>query len=135
MYFPSPEPPKPRPVSTTQQLSQQLSRDMLRRKDQKTLDSFFFRSRGSTGGDGEAARSPPGQAESIASEPTEPRLDDEPELVSTDVSASDVSASEQPAASRDGKHQSSGFNPKWLGDPKFSGWLYKTEYGKHVLYY
>ncbi|CAB1433472.1 unnamed protein product [Pleuronectes platessa] len=106
---------------------------MSRRKGQKTLDSFFFRSRGSTGGDDGAARSPPGQAESIASEPTEPRLDDEaePELVSADVSASDVSisdvstsdvsmsdistsdvsASEQPAASRDGKHRSSGFNP------------------------
>ncbi|CAB1448226.1 unnamed protein product [Pleuronectes platessa] len=66
---------------------------MSRRKGQKTLDSFFFRSRGSTGGDDEAARSPPGQTESIASEP---RLDDEaePQLVSTDVSASDVSISD-----------------------------------------
>ncbi|CAB1438709.1 unnamed protein product [Pleuronectes platessa] len=64
-------------------------------------------------------------------------LDDEaePELVSADVSASDVSISdvsasdvsmsdistsdvspsEQPAASRDGKHPSSGFNPKTSG--------------------
>ncbi|CAB1444141.1 unnamed protein product [Pleuronectes platessa] len=106
---------------------------MSRRKGKKTLDSFFFRSRGSTGGDDEAARSPPGQAESIASEP---RLDEtEPELVVADVSASDVSISdvsasdvsmsdistsdvsapEQPAASRDGKHRSSGFNPKTSG--------------------
>ncbi|CAB1454304.1 unnamed protein product [Pleuronectes platessa] len=113
---------------------------MSRRNGQKTLDSFFFRSRGSTGGDDEAARSPPGQAESIASEPTEPRLDDEaePELVSADVSASDVSISdvsasdasisdispsEQPAASRDGKHRSSGFNPKF--NPKTSGTGYR----------
>jgi len=90
-----------------------------------------------------------GQKTCIASEPTEPRLDDEaePVLVSMldvsmldvsmlDVSMLDVSASsEQPSASRDGKHRSSGFNPKWLADPTFSRWLYKTEYVKHVLYY
>ncbi|CAB1439312.1 unnamed protein product, partial [Pleuronectes platessa] len=86
---------------------------------------------------GEAARSAPGQAESIASERPKRGLDDEaePELVSADVSASDVafrmlarrmldmsdistsdvSPSEQPAASRDGKHPSSGFNPKTSG--------------------
>jgi len=33
-----------------------------------------------------------------------------------------LSLSEQPSASRDGKHRSSGFNPKWLADPKFSRW-------------
>ncbi|CAB1438100.1 unnamed protein product [Pleuronectes platessa] len=77
-----------------------------------------------------------GQAESIASEPTEPRLDDqaEPELVSAYVSASDVSisdvsasdvsmsdistsvvsASEQPAARLDGKHPSWLWQGAWL---------------------
>ena len=47
----------------------------------------------STEGDDEAARSPPGQGECIASEPTEPRLEDEaePVLVSADVSMLDVS--------------------------------------------
>ena len=106
---------------------------MSRRNGQKTLDTFFFRSRRSTGGDDEPARSTPGQGECIPGEPTEPRLDDEAEPVraSTDVSTS----SEQPSASRDGKHRTSGFIPKWLADPKLSGWLYKTEYGKHVLYY
>ena len=86
--------PQPVYLSTREQ----LSCDMSRRKGQKTC---------------------------IASESTEPQLDDEaePVLVSADVSMLDVSASsEQPSASRDGKHRSSGFNPKWLADPKFSRW-------------
>ncbi|CAB1438708.1 unnamed protein product [Pleuronectes platessa] len=92
----------------------------------KTLDSFFFRSRGRPLVQPQAKR-----RASPASRPSR-GLDDEaePELVSADVSASDVSASdvsmsdistsdvspsEQPAASRDGKHPSSGFNPKTSG--------------------
>ena len=54
------------------------------------LDTLFFRSRRTTGGDDEAARSPPGQGECTPGEPTEPRLDDEAEPVrlSKDVSTS-----------------------------------------------
>ncbi|CAB1460187.1 unnamed protein product [Pleuronectes platessa] len=89
---------------------------MSRRKGNKNLGLFFFRSRGRPLVQPQAKR-----RASPASRPSR-GLDDEaePELVSADVSTSDVSmsdisTSEQPAASRDGKHPSSGFNPQTSG--------------------